>query len=541
MRHTKKNRKQRRNGKNKKRFSKKHIGGLGLADLANAINKTKDYVGNTTKAISELNSPLSILNRQLKSGQNVGASKINTVNSLEYNKIEWKWKNPNNNYNIEVRPYVTLDGVEALLNKANEYLNSKPYESAEIGKDIALLTDRINELKELGKKTDNTPIEDMLSTKLIRLDVGVSDDELKEMFIEILTTGGVNHLTLFKTKAKKIINFDDFTNNDGDTAFMMIASNPNPELLSYVLDPKNEIKNKINFGTNKKNGQNILHIAANNKNPKIMQIIFDETAGIKDKIIENGFINPKTNNEYKNLPIDILCNNNENIGEEYIENIKLLIDNRSNFYTAYDIIKTKINDFTLLTKSAATDAKKMELNNKLQNYIEIMNIFDIKKDQIITECSKSLESKYKNEAVKQTIIEMNKGRWMKLNENNGREQITETEKPTFDSVFTTKLKDLIKNDTDVFKNYPCDLVIDDNVEDTTFYPKMKKFELLPVTTHTNSNKIGISSSSNTNSNKMKKFELPLVKTTDNTKPNLKQGGRRRVTKRLQHNLRRYKL
>jgi hypothetical protein len=290
---------------------------------------------------------------------------------------------------------------------------------------------------------------------------------------------------------------------------MMIASNPNPELLSYVLDPKNEIKDKINFGTNEKNGQNILHIAANNKNPKIMQILFDENAGITDKIIEYGFINPKTNNEYKDLPIDILCNNSENIGQEYINNIKLLIDNRSNFYTAYDIIKTKINNFTQLIKQTTTNAKKAELNNKLNIYNEIMKNFDTKKKEIITECSKSLESKYTNEAAKQAIIGINKDRWIKLDENKGREQITEEKENTiFDTLFATKLNELIKNDTDVFKNYPCDLVINDNPQD---------------------NNINIAEPKN-EANEANKTPPPLVK-----------GGRHRVTKRLQHNLRRYKL
>jgi hypothetical protein len=508
MRHTKKNRKQTKNGRNKKRFSKKRIGGIGVGSITSALSGIKKSFVDKTKVISELNSPVNKLNRQLISGQEVTSNEINTVNLDEYNKINWKWENKNKGNIIEVRPFVTLDGVEALLNQAKNYFKSHPNESLKLGEDIRILTNRISELKKLGEKND-TPKEDTLSAELINLEDGVSDDKLKEMFIKILTTGGLNHLKLFETNGKNIINFDDFTNNNGDTAFMMIASNPNPELLSYVLDPKNEIKDKINFGTNEKNGQNILHIAANNKNPKIMQILFDENAGITDKIIEYGFINPKTNNEYKNLPIDILCNNSENIGEEYIKNIKLLIDNRSNFYTAYDIIKTKINNFTQLIKPRLTDAKKAELNNKLQTYNKIMEIFDTKKKEIITECSKSLESKYTNEAAKQAIIGINKDRWIKLDENKGREQITEEkEKTTFDVLFDTKLNELKNNDKDVFKNYPCDLVINDKPQDDNINIAEPKNE----------------------ANEANKTPPPLV-----------QGGRHRVTKRLQHNLRRYKL
>jgi len=630
MRHTKKNRKQRRNGRNKKRFSKKG-GDFGILRtfqgakdaLKSGISSTKNAVtsgvssaasavtnkfNSATSALQ--NTPLGKLNWDLKMRKpnTVTANTINVhgIKAEEYNKIQWKGN----------EAAISLDGLEKLFSLAKEYININNTNQNLVNtyiKDVNTLRNLIKQYKpadnnkvnneEIETKNIANEINNTFNDFILNKDDKTVDD-IKEFFKLILQKGNKTQLIDFSKNFEffKDFNYEDKF-KDGTTPLLVAASNKSPEILNYILTDK-EIKDNISFDKDS-NNNTVLHIACTNNNPNILKVLFtkvnrqqggDGWFGSKNPINQGNVFKPiaiddetsnkiasfiNEENNANKLPIDIICE--KLITEINGEAIKLLVDNGSKFFKANKLLSEKIKmlDNEINAINGEIKSQSVKVSAKTNNFNKDKSQKEVEK-QKYQEVIKPITDKINSikESEKENIIEIKANKQKAMNialkltntkesKNFALDDFVEgstirttpktagviyffTPTPTQDQLdyfkkeYEAQLYLILDQVIDkIIEQYPSQgdkertidpnydntiTAIDDNSEDKTVYSKMKTFELPSVDTTDNN--------TTPNSKNIKTFELSPV---DNTTLNPKQGGRRRVTKRLQHNLRRYKL
>lgn len=616
MRHTKKNRKQTRNGKNKQRFSKKggYFGRIlrgfqGAKDALNtsissaknavtsgvssAASTVTDKFSNATSAFQ--NTPLGKLNwaLQMRKPNTVTEETIKNsgITSAQYNKIQWKTN----------EAAISLNGLETLFSLAKEYINNNKDDKNLVNtyiKDVNTLRNLIKQYKpadnnkvnneEIETKNIANEINDTFNDFILNKD-DKTEDDIKEFFKLILQKGNKTQLIDF---SKNFEFFKDFNYEekfkDGTTPLLVAASNKSPEILNYILTDK-EIKDNISFDKDS-NNNTVLHIACTNNNPNILKVLFtkvntqqggDGWFGSNNPVNQGNvfkpiaiddetsnkiasFINEKNND--KHLPIDIICE--KPITEINGEAIKLLLDNGSKFFEANKLLSEKIkmldNEINALngeikSQSVKVSAKTNSLNkDKSQKEVEKQKYQEVIKP--ITDKINSIKESEKENIIK---IDANKQRAMNI-----ALKITNTKFPPVSSIITAGSPFVLADFTDgstilstpktksgMFdtKQYPTqdqldyfkkeseaqlylipDQVIDKIIEQ---YPSQSDKERTIDTTYDNTTSAIVET-------KPVQTNPDLKDTTTDTSilpPPLVQGGRHRVTKRLQHNLRRYRL
>ena len=620
MRHTKKNRKQRRNGKNKQRFSKKggDFGILrGLVNTKDAfksgISSVKDAVKSgvssaATTVTNKINSatsafqntPLGKLNWALKmrNPNTVTAETINGITLEEYNKIQWK----------DNEKAISSDGLEALLQLASEYarVKDKKYitdvKTLKTLKASKLLDNKVNNVnnEEIETKNIANEIERISNIYVLNQDPNAEDNikgDIKELFKLILQKGNKTQLIDF---SKEFTFFKDFDYeekfNDNTTPLLVAASNKSPEILNHILTDK-EIKDNISFEKDSKNNS-VIHVACTNNNPNILKVLFTkantQTGGdgwfssskiqdkpvnvfkpnaIDDEIFDKitSLINEKNNAD--ELPIDIICD--KPITKINGESIKLLLDNGSKFFEANKLLSGKLktldNEINAINGEINKQTVKVSVKtNSLKNQISQKEVEKQKYQEVIKPITDKINSIKESEKENIIKIDANKQKAMEI-----ALKITNTKFPPVSSLFGTAgspfvLADFTDGSTILntpktksgildTKQYPTqdqldyfkkeseaqlylipDKVIDKILE---LYPSQSDKERTIDPNYDNTITAIVETKpvqTNSETNPETDLKDTKIETNENT-PQLVQGGRRRVTKRLQHNLRRYRL
>lgn len=596
MRHTKKNRKQRRNGKNKQRFSKKDggFGGFlrgfqrakdalntGISSAKNAVTSGVSSAASTvtdkfSNATSEFqNTPLGKLNwaLQMQKPNTVTADIVNKIQPDQYNKIKWKSN----------EAAISLEGLKVLKNLAKTFLNSnmKNEKLVELYSDDGKLLNTLIEnykLPENKNEMKNANDADELKGKLLEFNINKdekTEDDIKEFFKLILQKGNKSHLIDFSKNFEflKDFNYEDKF-KDGTTPLLVAASNKSPEILNYILTDK-EIKDNISFDKDS-NNNTVLHIACTNNNPNILKVLFIKVntqqggvswfGSIKENKQGNVFkpiaiddekfnrivslINEENN--ANKLPIDIICE--KPITEINGEAIKLLVDNGSKFFEANKLLSEKIkmldNNINAIngeikSQSVKVSTKTNSLNkDKSQKEVEKQKYQEVIKP--ITDKINSIKESEKENIIK---IEANKQKAINiaLKLTNTKETknfvlddfvegstIRTTPKTAsplefFKQTPTQQQLDYFKKESEAQLYLILDQVIDKIIEQ---YPSQGDKERTIDPNYDNTITAIVENPLEMN---------PITITGENIPPPVVQGGRRRVTKRLQHNLRRYKL
>lgn len=612
MRHTKKNRKQRRNGKNKQRFSKKggDFGGIlrGFVNAKNALNTgfssakdaVKSRVSSAASTVADKfsnvksvfqNTPTGNLNwdLQMRKPNTVTADTINSygINSDQYNEIQWKTN--------EVA--ISKDGLIALHDLAKTFLRNNIENDALIDKysnDGTILTNLIDNYKPAENTENKNEMEnanDAVDFKRKFKEFKIHDktkDEIKDFFKLILKTGNKSHLIEFSTIFVFLTNFDyEEKFKDGTTPLLVAASNKSPEILNYILTDK-EIKDNISFDKDS-DDNTVLHIACKNNNPNILKVLFTKvntqtggggswfsSAKKQDDVFKPIAIDDETSNKIvslinekniaEELPIDIICK--KPITEINGEAIKLLVDNGSKFFEANKLLSEKIkmldNEINALngeikSQKVRVSSKTNSLNiDKSQKEVEKQKYQEVIKP--ITDKINSIkESEKKNiieiEANKQKALEIalkltntkyppvpsmiTAGSPFVLTDFTDGSTILTTPKPT-PGIFNTKRNptqdqlDYFKKESEAQLDLIPDQVIDKILEQ---YPSQGDKERTIDSNYDNTITAIVETKLVQTNSDLKDTKIEANKPP----PPLVQGGRRRVTKRLQHNLRRYKL
>lgn len=604
MRHTKKNRKHPRNGINKQRFSKKG-GDFGILRgfvnakdaLKSGISSAKDAVTTGVRSAATTvtnkidsatsafqNTPIGKLNWALKmrNPNTVTAETINVpgITSDEYFKIQWK-KNTD---------AISLDGLEALLKLATEFLSKNENNNKtvfdEYKGDLNILRRVIDNYKSTENKENNQEMENKNDANLVQEKINdfninrgskTADDIKEKLFKFVLEKGNKSHLIEFSTNFKFLKDFDyEDKFKDGTTPLLAAASNKSPEILNHILTDK-EIKDNISFEKDS-NNNTVLHIACTNNNPNILKVLFtkmntqqggdgwfssskkqDKPGNVfKPNAIDDETFNKITSliNEKNNadeLPIDIICK--KPITEINGEAIKLLVDNGSKFFEANKLLSEKLktldNEINAINgeinkQTVKVSAKTNSLNkDKSQKEVEKQKYQEVIKP--ITDKINSIKESEKENIIK---IEANKQKAMNIALKLTNKQTnppstfvlddfvegstirtTPKTKATFDFFTKNPTQDQLeyfKKESEAQLYLIPDQVIDKIIEQ---YPSQGDKERTIDPNYDNT----ITAIVEMN---------PVMKDTTTDKsllPPPQQGGRHRVTKRLQHNLRRYKL